>query len=96
MSSAISGGSFCRRTRLRKSHGDGALGGVLADDVFVELDDNFARSHVVERGQQFLLLGGRGAIGAGREYHFFVGLDWHRILLNYFTARLPTQLLNAG
>ena len=36
---------------IAQSHGDGALGGVLADDIFVELGDNFPRRHVVERGK---------------------------------------------
>ena len=66
---------------IAKSDGDGALGGVLADDVLVELRDDFAWSHVVERGEQFLLFRWSGAVRAGGEKHFFVGFRRHSILL---------------
>jgi len=50
-SSAISGGSFWRRTRLRQSDSDGALRGGLPDDILVELGDDFARRHIIESGR---------------------------------------------
>ena len=58
---------------IAKSDGNGAFCGVLAHDVLVEFDDNFPRGHVIEGGEQLLFLGGRGAIGAGGEYDFFLG-----------------------
>ena len=43
---------------IAQSDGDGALRRVLPDDVLVELRDDLARRHVVERGKKFFFLGG--------------------------------------
>jgi hypothetical protein len=51
----------------------------LPDDVFVKLRDNFARRHVVKRGEKLLFFWGRGAVAAGRENYFFVGLAGHEM-----------------
>src|SRR6267378_2438146 len=56
---------------------NGALGGVLAHNIFVQLRDNLPRSHVVERGKKLLSLFGRGAVASGRENYFFFRLAWH-------------------
>ena len=40
---------------VAQSDGHGALGGGLSDDVFVELDDDFARSQFVERRRRLRL-----------------------------------------
>src|SRR6266850_4138528 len=56
---------------------NGALGGVLADDILVQLRDNLPRSHVVERGKKLLSLFRRGAVASGREDYFFFRLAWH-------------------
>jgi hypothetical protein len=53
MSSAMSGGSFCR-------DGHGALGGTLTDHVLVELRDDLARGQLVER--EVLFFGGCGEV----------------------------------
>jgi hypothetical protein len=64
---------------IAQSNSDSALGRVLPDDVLIELRDDFARSHIVERGKKFLLFRGRGAIATGREYYFFIGLAGHEM-----------------
>jgi hypothetical protein len=48
-SSAISGVSFWRRTRLRNATATARFAAACPDDVFVQLDDNFSRSQLVKR-----------------------------------------------
>ncbi len=47
-SSAISGSSFWRRMRLRSAMATARLASALADDVFVQLADDFARRQLVQ------------------------------------------------
>jgi hypothetical protein len=66
---------------------NGALGGILADDIFVEFGDDFARRHVIERGQQ-LLFGRRSvSVAARHEHNLFVGLASHYETFVPYTAR---------
>ena len=68
---------------------DGTFGGVLADDVFVELGDDLAWRHVVERGQK-LLLGRRSvSVAARHEYNLFVGLASHETFCSRAGVGLP-------
>jgi hypothetical protein len=62
---------------IAQSHSDGALRGVLPDDIFVEFGDDFARRHVVQCGQKFLLASRGSAVGAGHENDLFIGLAGH-------------------
>src|SRR5258708_25868744 len=62
---------------IAEGHRNGALGGVLAHNIFVQLRDNLPRSHVVERGKKLLSLFGRGAVASGREDYLFFRLAWH-------------------
>jgi len=52
---------------IAEGHRNGALGGVLAHNIFVQLRDNLPRSHVVERGKKLLSLFGRGAVASGAK-----------------------------
>ena len=49
ISSASSGESFCRRMRLRSAMATARLAGMLADDILVQLGDDLARRHLIER-----------------------------------------------
>ena len=60
MSSAMSGGSFWRRWRLRRAMATARLAGALTDDVLVELGDDLARSQLIER--EVLFFGGCGKV----------------------------------
>src|SRR5258708_902280 len=73
---------------IAQGHGDGALGGSLADDVLVELQDDFAWRHVIEGGEKFLPLDGLGAVASRCVDQFFFGLAGHE-LLSSFDARKP-------
>ena len=48
ISSASSGGSFCRRMRLRSAIATARLAACLPDDVLVELGDDLARRQRVD------------------------------------------------
>src|SRR6267142_397491 len=71
---------------IAQRHGYGTLGCGLSHDVLVELQNDLARRHVVERGEEFFSLDGRRAITAGCDDQFFFRLGGHE-LLNSFTAR---------
>ena len=63
---------------IAESHGDSTLGGGLSDNVLVELDHDLARLHVVKcGGKKFFFFPGDGAVAAGCENYFFVGLTGH-------------------
>ena len=64
MSSARSGGSFWRRWRLRRAMATARLAALLADDVLVELGDDFARRQLVER--EVLFFSGCGQVDGHR------------------------------
>jgi len=53
-SSAISGGSFWRRTRLRRATATARLAAFCPYDVFVEFQHDLAWRHVVKRREKFL------------------------------------------
>ena len=62
---------------IPQGHGDSALRGRLPHDVFVELEDDLARRHVVERRQKLLCFSGDGAVTTRRENYFLFGLSGH-------------------
>ena len=62
------GGELLPAHAVAQGDGDGALGGVLADDVLVELGDDLARGHLVEReGLVFCGSGEKDCHGFGRS-----------------------------
>src|SRR6266851_5691477 len=71
---------------IAQRHGYGTLGRGLPHDVLVELQNDLARRHVVERGEEFFSLDRRRAITARREDQFFFRLGGHE-LLNSFAAQ---------
>jgi hypothetical protein len=62
---------------IAQRHGDSALRGRLPDDVFVELEDDLARRHVVQRGKKLLFFAGDRAVATGRDNDFLFGLSGH-------------------
>ena len=63
---------FLAAHAIAQRHRYGTLGRVLSDDVFIQLDDDFPRRHVVQRGKQLRTLGRRCSVGARNVYNFFV------------------------
>ena len=52
---------------VAQGHGDGAFRGRLPDDILVELDDNLARRHVIERRKNPFLFARNSPIAARRK-----------------------------
>src|SRR6266852_1066507 len=71
------GRKFLAAHAVAQSYSDGTLRGVLPDDVLVQLRDDFARSHVVERGKKVLGFLRRGTIASRDRHNFFFRLAWH-------------------
>ena len=66
---------FLAANAIAQSDGDGFLRRVLAHDVFIELDDDFARRQLVERRERFRL---RGLLVSGQvDHHIFLRLAAH-------------------
>src|SRR6266566_386496 len=65
---------------IAQGYGHGALCCSLPDNVFVELQDDFARRNVIESREKFLSLDGLGAVPSREVNHFFLGLAGHELL----------------
>ena len=87
ISSASSGGQFLAAHAVAQRDGDGALGLVLAYDVFVEFANNLARGKFVQRDVFFF--GGCGKINCHNSVTQFsvVGLSCQLSVL----GRSPTD-----
>ena len=70
------GREFLAADAIAQGDGHGFFGEVLADDVFVQLDNDFARRELVERGQRLRL--GRLRLTAGQiDHHVFLRFFGH-------------------